>query len=206
MPRLVDRETRKAQLAEAVWQVILDEGISAVSVRTVAEQAGVVLGSLRHVFPTRAELVVFSAELMEQRATERILATPPSDEPRQYALDIIKNLLPITPDSRAELEINLALFAEHAAVPELTPIRDNAHTQISMVCTRVVQMLTGDDAIETPEARRLHALIDGLALHLLHQPLQSDTTWAIRIIEVELQRISDLEVADRRREDHRDEA
>ena len=59
MSRSIDLTARKAQLAEAVWQVILDRGISAVSVRTVAEQAGLVVGSLRHVFPTRAELLAY---------------------------------------------------------------------------------------------------------------------------------------------------
>ncbi len=184
------REARKAQLAEAVWQVILDKGISAVSVRTVADQAGVVLGSLRHIFPTRSELVVFSAELMMQRATERVLATPFEEEPREYALAIIKNLMPFTIESRAEFEVNLALYAEHLAVPELVPIRQHAHDQIATACTRVVQMLTGTEDVETSEVSRLHALIDGLAFHLLHQSPEATTSWATAILENEVQRIS----------------
>lgn len=51
VPRTIDRDARKEQLAEAVWRVVRERGIGAVSVRTVAEEAGVVVGSLRHVFP-----------------------------------------------------------------------------------------------------------------------------------------------------------
>lgn len=191
MSRSIDLAARKAQLAEAVWQVILDRGISAVSVRTVAEQAGLVVGSLRHVFPTRAELLSFSAELMVQRATERVLATPWSDDPQQYALDVIKRLLPLEPDSRAELEVNLALVAECPAQPSLGDIRDHAHAQLLEACARLVELLTGRP--RDPElivtARRLHAIIDGLALHLLHGE-HDDAEWALAIVRAELARIA----------------
>ena len=192
MPRTMDRDARKAQLAEAVWQVILDQGVSAVSVRAVAERAGVVVGSLRHVFPTRAELVQFSAELMMERATERLLATTPRDDPREYALAVIKNVLPLDPDSRAEYEVNLALLAERAAVPSLHQVSHDAHQQLADLCARLVEMLSGQAG--TPggvsRARRLHALIDGLAFHLFHQPAHSDVTWALDIIQDELTAIT----------------
>lgn len=193
MSRSIDKAARKAQLAEAVWQVILEQGISAVSIRTVAEQAGLVVGSLRHVFPARAELVKFSAELMVQRATERVLATPFKDDPQDYVLDVIKRLLPLEPDSRAELEVNTALLAECAAMPELIPIRDLAHQQLADACVRLVQLLTDTppDAETIASARRLHAMLDGFAFHLLHRPLDEDPDWAISIIRDELDRIRD---------------
>lgn len=188
MSRTIDKEARKAQLAEAVWQVILDEGIGAVSVRTVAERAGVVVGSLRHIFPTRAELVVFSAELMVKRATERLLAIEPDDDVREYVFTIVKQLLPLDPDSRAEFEINLALFAEGTAVKGLVDIRQDANRQLADLFVRLVEMLTGER--DTPESlqqsRRLHALVDGFAFHILHQPEMEDTSWALDILWAEI--------------------
>ncbi|AKF28337.1 TetR family transcriptional regulator [[Brevibacterium] flavum] len=188
MSRTIDKEARKAQLAEAVWQVILDEGIGAVSVRTVAERAGVVVGSLRHIFPTRAELVVFSAELMVKRATERLLAIEPDDDVREYVFTIVKQLLPLGPDSRAEFEINLALFAEGTAVKGLVDIRQDANRQLADLFVRLVEMVTGER--DTPESlqqsRRLHAMVDGFAFHILHQPEMEDTSWALDILWAEI--------------------
>ncbi len=188
----MDRAARKARLAQAVWQVIRERGIGAVSVRSVAEEAGVAVGSLRHLFPTRAELLEFSAELMVQRARERIRDIPRTENVQQYALEVVKHLLPLEPDSRAELEVNIALIAETPALPKLEAIRDHAYHQLGEACTQLVGMLAGrprDRQIEE-EARRLHAIIDGLAIHLLMEPSSQDTGWAVAIVRGELARIA----------------
>lgn len=188
MNRSIDKEARKEQLAEAVWQVILEKGIGAVSVRTVAEQAGLVVGSLRYIFPTRTELLNFSAELMVDRATQRVLATPRKDNPEEFAFEVVKRLLPLEPDSRAELEVNLALVGECPAQPSLIHIRNHAHQQLGEAIIQLVQLLAGtterDDAVVST-ARRLHALVDGLALHLLHADL-TDSQWALDLIQQEI--------------------
>ncbi len=190
VPRTIDREQRKEQLAEALWRVAVERGIAAVSVRTVAEEAGVVVGSLRHVFASRADLLEFSAQLMVRRASERIQAVAsPVDESdrRRYAVEVLRQLLPLTPDSRAELEVNVALIAEAPALPRLTEIRDHAHREIAVLCGRIVEMLAGDP--DRPAAARLHALVDGLALHLLHAP-RDDGAWAVDIVRGEVDRIA----------------
>lgn len=187
----INKTARKEQLAKAVWQVILDQGISAVSIRAVAEQAGLVVGSLRHVFPTRSELVKFSAELMVQRATARIQAIPVKDDPLEYVLDVIKQLLPLEPNSRAEFEVNMALLAETTAMPQLAPIRNEAHQQLASECIQLVQLLTcaPRNPATVSEAQRLHAMIDGFALHLFHRPLGEDPSWALEAIRDELTQI-----------------
>lgn len=192
MPKRIDREARKAQLAQALWRVIGERGIGAVSVRSVAREAGVVVGSLRHVFPTRAELLKFSAELMVERATARIRAMPQTGDPLRYALQVLKQLLPLEPDSRAELEVNLALIAEAPALPELATIRDYAYQQLAEACAQLVEMLAGRprDPQIVDQARRLHAIVDGLAIHLLTQSPSEDSNWAIDIVRDELARIA----------------
>lgn len=204
MPRRIDRQERKAQLAEAVWRIAEERGIGAVSVRSVAEQAGVVVGSLRHVFPTRAELLAFSAELMVQRATERIRALPQSGDPQRDALQVLEQLLPLTPDSRTELEVNIALIAEAPAQPELRTIRDDAQRQLEELCIQLVELLgkRPRDGQVVQQGRRLHALLDGLAIHLLTRPRldsgdgagRGDADvggWALAIIRAEIAEIAE---------------
>lgn len=189
----IPRDERKARLAEATWRIILDQGISAVSVRTVATEAGMAVGSLRHLFPTQAELLQFSGELMVNRATARVSAIVPAADGVEYALSAIGELLPLTAQTRREFEINIALIAETPTNPGLARIRGHAHEQLLDLFTRITAMLR-EEAEPTPEshhdARRLLALVDGLGLHLLHQDPDGDTRWAVSIVHEELIRIA----------------
>ena len=77
-------------------------------------------------------------------------------------------------------------------MPSLHQVSHDAHQQLADLCARLVEMLSGQAG--TPggvsRARRLHALIDGLAFHLFHQPAHSDVTWALDIIQDELTAIT----------------
>ncbi len=193
MPKRIDVEQRRQELAAAVWEVVRGRGIGALSVRTVAAEAGVAVGSLRHVFPTRSELVVFSAELMLSQARRRIDAVPRTGRIEADVLALLTELLPISADARAELEVNLALIAEAPAVPELRPVRDRALRELRDFCTAIASWLIADAAgreqaeVDADIAgRRLHALVDGLALHLLSDPGGGDVDWALAILRDEI--------------------
>jgi AcrR family transcriptional regulator len=188
MPPRLDRDARRAELAEAVWRVVREQGVGAVSVRTVAQQAGVAVGSLRHVFPTRAELLEFSAELIVQRAAQRVRAVPDDDEPLARAQAVLEELLPLDATRRAEMDVNLALVAEAPALPRLAGIRDEAHAGIATLCQQAVERLGG--RADATTVRRLHALLDGLALHLLAQDPEADVSWARSLLRAELERIA----------------
>lgn len=187
------REARKARLAEAVWRIILDQGIGAVSVRTVASEAGMAVGSLRHLFPTKAELLEFSAELMLDRATARVTATEAGADPVEYAVEVIRQVLPLTPETRREFEINVSLIAETPANPRLARIRDHAHEQLLELFVRIVGSIRtspgGADDSTARDGLRLLALVDGLGMHLIHQPPGDDTEWVAGIVRDELVRI-----------------
>lgn len=178
-------------LAEAVWATVREHGIGAVSVRTVAARAGVAVGSLRHVFPTRSQLLQFSAELTVSRATQRVLAVPRDGDPVDVAFAMLAELMPLDEERRTEMEVNLALIAEAPALPEITPIRDEAAQGIARLCRLVLEMLGWPPGPEAEDqALRLHALLDGLALHLLSRSPQQDPSWAASMLRRELQQIS----------------
>lgn len=172
--------------------MILDRGVGAVSIRTVANQAGVVVGSLRYVFPSRAELLTFSAELVVRRVSERLRAVPERSDALEYAVDVIAQLLPLDAERRAEIEVNLALFGEAPAETALLGIRDHAHRELQAASMGLVRLVSGDSlGIDRlcVLARRLHALVDGLALHLLHvEPGEGE--WALALVREELEAIA----------------
>jgi len=188
------RDERKARCAEAVWRVIIAQGIGAVSVRVVAAEAGLAVGSLRHLFPSKTELLEFSAELMVQRATERINRIMPREDLVEYALQVISEVLPFTPETRREFEVNIALIAETPGQPSLAKIRDQAHLELVSLFTRLVMMLWAEtEPSESAifQAKRLHVLADGIGLQLLHQTAEEQVEWAGKMMRIELERISE---------------
>ncbi|WP_433701635.1 TetR/AcrR family transcriptional regulator [Nocardiopsis sp. CA-288880] len=106
MPKIVDHEQRRRELAEALWRVIAASGPAAVSIRSVAAEAGWSPGALRHYFQTREELLVFAMNLSEDRATERIRGLSerqPADMPlTDRVAEYAEQLLPLDETRRAE--------------------------------------------------------------------------------------------------------
>ena len=60
MPKIVDHEARRAELAAAVWRLASREGLGAVTMRGVAAEAGWSTGALGHYFADKEELLVFA--------------------------------------------------------------------------------------------------------------------------------------------------
>ena len=57
MPRQVDHQQRRTEIAYAVWAVIAEDGLDAVSLRRVAAEAGISLGRVQHYFDSKEELL-----------------------------------------------------------------------------------------------------------------------------------------------------
>lgn len=68
MPKIVDHDQRRWEIAQALWQVIYARGIDGVSFRAVAEAAGVSIGRVQHYFSSKDELVVFGCRSMVSAA------------------------------------------------------------------------------------------------------------------------------------------
>ncbi|MFD4367260.1 TetR/AcrR family transcriptional regulator [Rhodococcus sp. NPDC058521] len=172
MPKLIDHEGRQQEIAEAVWRVIRRDGVSAVSVREVAAEAGLSSGSLRHVFASKAELLAYSMQLVHVRARERIIAHVSITDPRSRALAILEEVLPLDETRQCEMEVNLALVSEVPGHPTLRTIALDAHNALRAACALALDGLSRNGLFDSArsvedEALRLHALIDGLAMHLV---------------------------------------
>lgn len=175
MPRTIDHDERRQLIGEAVWRLVLREGVGAVSLRTVAAEAGLVLGSLRHSFPTKAELLAFAMHLAHERAATRVARHGRVRDPRRRAVAALRELLPLDDERTVEMHVHLALLAEGPRHPELTALADDAQEAIRGLCLRCLTDLRDAGQIAADrhlgrETTTLHALLDGLALHAMRDP------------------------------------
>lgn len=70
VPKIVDHDARRAELVDACWRVIANQGIAGATTREIAKEAGVAHGILAHYFSDKDEIL--RAAL--RRAFERLAA------------------------------------------------------------------------------------------------------------------------------------
>jgi AcrR family transcriptional regulator len=171
VPKIVDHEQRRRELAEAVWRVIRRNGVDGASVRTVAQEAGWSAGALRHYFRTQSELLDFAIELAAERIRQRVDALELAGHPRRAVEQLLSELLPLDEERRAENEVWLAFTARALIDPQLRMRHAEIDDALRAASLRAVEMLGLPAGRERAlEAERLHVLLDGLALHGAMRP------------------------------------
>lgn len=173
MPKLIDRRERREEIARAAWRVIRRDGVGGASVRTVAAEAGLSVGSVRHVFNAQSALLEFAMRLVMERVGTRIADRLPEGT-THTAEEIAAELLPLDDERRAEMEVYLALFAAAGTHPGLGAVREETLRGTRAACSMIITRLPSADTLSADqveyETTRLHALLDGLAAHVVWQP------------------------------------
>lgn len=179
MPKLVDHQKRKIQIAEATWKVIVEEGIEQATIRKIAETAGLSVGAIRHYFATQSELLRFSMDLVSDRVLQRIKTRKLVEESNflDFVTEGLFEVLPIDEERRIEMEVWLA-FSAKVLVDNTLRERSNAvYLDMHEGMMKAIDLLqeaklTKDNLDLELEANRLHALVDGMATHHLLNPEQ----------------------------------
>lgn len=170
MPKIVDHDARREQIAVALWRVVRRDGIGAASVRSVAAEAGWSAGAVRYYFPDQAGLLAFAVELVTSRVGERIGRLETTGPPVEQILRYLEEVIPLDDERRAEFEVWFAFMAQSLAETEATgalrPHVETVHGRLFELCRDLLAGL-GDGLRDLDlEAARLHALVDGVSLHI----------------------------------------
>jgi AcrR family transcriptional regulator len=176
VPKVVDIGARREELAEALWRVIRKDGLGRASVRNVAREAGVSMGALRHYFGTQDELLAFAMRLVIGRARGRVEALDLSYcAPRRAVEMVLREVLPLDAERRAEAEVWLSLTGRALVDPALQALRDESYDLLRGLCRRLVGILVESREAAAGldvdlEAELLYAVVDGLAVHAVVRP------------------------------------
>ena len=79
MPKIVDHDRRRKEIAMLTLQVMRTEGVENASIRGIAQRGGLSMGVLTHYFKTKDELVVFTFRWLAEhtfRQLDQLLAQP----------------------------------------------------------------------------------------------------------------------------------
>ncbi|TLS50942.1 TetR family transcriptional regulator [Paenibacillus antri] len=172
MPKIVNHEEKKEQIAAATWRVILRGGMKGATVRSIAKEADISLGALRHYFSTQDELLAYAMQLVRERANARIQAIlsetlPPKTMVRRVLFEIV----PLNEDTRAEMDVWLAYVFSLGRKADSLGVQQEIYSGIrKMIEYLDHRRLLREDLDKELTAETLYSLVDGLAMHAFLEP------------------------------------
>ncbi|WP_020391569.1 TetR/AcrR family transcriptional regulator [Kribbella catacumbae] len=197
MPKIVDHDARREEIAQALWRVVRRDGMRAASVRTVAAEAGWSAGAVRYYFPDQDGLIAFAMDLVSRRVRTRISAIEPTGTPTEIALRYLEEVIPLDAERQAEFDIWLSFTAQAQADSGAGVLRDlltQVNQSLRDLCESLLVSLSQTGALRSDlnldrETERLHAIIDGLSLHAAVQPTASTPDRVREILRAHLQEL-----------------
>ncbi|WP_024800285.1 TetR/AcrR family transcriptional regulator [Nocardia sp. BMG51109] len=171
MPKKVDHDERRRDIAAAVLRLIADRGGESVSLRAVAEEAGVSMGAVQHYFETRDEMLLFALvhanELLGSRLRRAMAAAAAPPGPRELWRLLFTQLLPLDDETRTGARLWAALLARGAVDAATRDLAAqsyaNLHAFVADALTRAFEAGEIRADLDLPgAARRLVSTVEGL--------------------------------------------
>ena len=200
VPKRVDHEERRRQIADALLRTAAIRGVHATGMREVAAEAGVSLRLVQYYFGTKEELLLAAMQRLAIQFGERGMArierlreSQNPVRPRDVIAAILAEGLPADDERRTFTILNTAYFALSLTEPALAtaPLVKNSDIVINVVAA---QLRAAQASGDTPagldpdlEAVSLLALAAGLGTSVLAG--QSSPERAQAVVDYHLDRL-----------------
>ncbi len=201
MPKVVDPEVRRGEVIDAVFRVIRRDGLENASLRNIAQEAGLAIGSVRHYFTGHEELTVFALQALDDRVTQRVMAHLErlgDVDGRVMAERLLAEFLPLDRARRDEAVVWLAFVTAARTRASLRPHAQRLHDGLRFVVSRVLERAGEAGALRAGldlalETERLRALLDGLTLNVVLQPQRLPATTVRKALAAHLDELFRLD-------------
>ncbi|MEV4052502.1 TetR family transcriptional regulator [Amycolatopsis sp. NPDC049688] len=115
MPKRVDHQQRRREIAEALFRVAARGGVPAVTLRAVAAEAGISMNLVQYYFPAKDDMLRFAwrrmVELSVERATAEVGRALESGDERAVVRAYLAAVLPSDERTRLLAAVQIAYFA-----------------------------------------------------------------------------------------------
>ncbi|WP_210603155.1 TetR/AcrR family transcriptional regulator [Brevibacterium oceani] len=187
MPKIVDPVQRREAIADAVFAIVLKQGFAKVSLRAIAEEAGLAIGSIRHYFTTAEGIVRFALETLVARIgarlEDRLASLLPQldagslsgDAAKEATVDLLAELLPLDEVRRQESVVWLAFEETARTDPALADVFETSVRGSRQLMVRTLESMSRREVLRRDldidlEVDALAALVDGLTLRATLHP------------------------------------
>lgn len=175
MPKIVDHDEKRKQIAEAAWNIIGKEGVEKASIRRVASEAGMSSGALRHYFSTQDEMLLFIMNYYLEEGKKRSQNKEWSENPVQAVEEVLLELVPIDEEKKIETSVWWILALRSLTSDTIKDKKDEMTDGTYELANSMIEILAlkgvlSDSMNAELEKSRLTALIEGLSIHALLRP------------------------------------
>jgi AcrR family transcriptional regulator len=168
MPRAIDVNVRRAEIASAVRAVLERDGVDGVTMRNVAREFGSTTGLLTHAVPNRMALIhlALCVTVEEQIArADEVLRRHPTD-----IVGAIEEFLPIDAQRQAEMKIWLGFWAFAISDEGLHCEQRDRYRELRRRLAEQLRQLGVDRSDAVRASDHLIATTDGIAVAALFDP------------------------------------
>jgi AcrR family transcriptional regulator len=172
MPKIVDHDERRAELAGAVWRIIGKHGIERVTVRNVVDEAGWSRGVLGHYFSDKDHLLLFAFQLAAERTGERFYRLAAENRGLAALRAIMLDVQALDQETRIESSVWLSFLAKAPSEAVFTEEHHRRYAEwrdiVAGIYAQMIEAGEIDPAVDTDyEAEAFYAFADGLAIQTL---------------------------------------
>jgi TetR/AcrR family transcriptional regulator, transcriptional repressor of bet genes len=127
MPKIVDHDERRDQIALVACRVVAQHGFDQATIVRIAREAGYTTGMVAHYFDTKQDIVIAALRLLLRRIEERL--TRPSGDAQADLLTVLSEALPIDELRFNECAFWIAFWGQVSADKRLKRINAWVHRE-----------------------------------------------------------------------------
>jgi AcrR family transcriptional regulator len=218
VPKFVDAVIRRQEVVDAVFRIIAADGLERASLREVADEAQLAVGSVRHYFASSDELLTHAFSVVVDRIVGRLTAAdsrlgdlpPGSAEHHAAVMALLGEFLPLDEERAVDACVWMAFKNAARTKPFLAAEADRSHRAVAAVVGGLILGLadgadpsgtdSDDDGADgsaginqqvlVTEAELLLAVLDGLTMHALLQPEWMTALMCTDVLEAHLEGVN----------------
>ncbi|MBI1261781.1 MAG: TetR family transcriptional regulator [Rhizobiales bacterium] len=175
MPKKIDHDIRRKEIAQAAISVIGSHGIENVRLIDVARQANATTGSITHYFEDKDAVLLAALDQVSQGILELINTPLAADADVDDLIDYVSLVLPLDEDGHEAWRVWLAFFGRAIVTPGLLSINRNYYTEFHEGLVRIIHNMQKRRKVSatldvTMIADAIITVVDGLGVRAALDP------------------------------------
>jgi AcrR family transcriptional regulator len=166
VPKQVNHEERRREIATATWQAINELGVEGTTMRAIADRAGCTIGRLNHYFDSREDMLVAALRQANQDAADRMARATEGRSGRDALRAVLLEALPLDEQRRTEWKVWLTFWAQAIATDSLREEHAARYREwrqlVATLVAGAAPSMRRADVARTADA--LLAVVDGIGI------------------------------------------